>query len=86
MLGVAYELTISPNSTPDTTICSYKAILAPRASAILWGSRFGEPPLGWKVNVSVGSESDTGVLGYAVYSNPFYIERMQRRKFVGCCE
>jgi len=70
VLGVAYELTIARNTTPGSEVCKYKAILPPRTHVVLWGSFVGEPPLGWKITVAVGSESDAGVLTYRVYSRP----------------
>jgi hypothetical protein len=67
-LGVSYTLTISLNATPEVPNCTYKALLPPRASAILFGSLFADPPIGWKVTVGVGEESDAGVLTYEIYS------------------
>jgi|HubBroStandDraft_2_1064218.scaffolds.fasta_scaffold582277_1 hypothetical protein len=68
VLGVSYELTIAQDTTPVVTVCTYKAVLPPKASAVLWGALFAEPPIGWKVTVAIGSESDAGVLTYEVYS------------------
>ena len=68
VLGVAYELTIVENVSPGVEICTYKALLPPRTSAILSGALFADPPIPWKVTVSVGEQSDAGVLTYEVYS------------------
>ncbi len=68
VLGVSYTVTIAQNTTPTNEICSYSAILLPRTSVILSGALFGEPPIGWKITVSVGDESDAGVLTYVIYS------------------
>ncbi len=42
--------------------------LPPKPTGIYRGSYFGEPPLGWKITVGVGDESDAGVLTYQIYS------------------
>jgi hypothetical protein len=68
VLGVSYVLTIEPDATPEVPNCTYKAILLPGKSAILFGSLFAEPPVAWKVIVAIGPESDAGVLTYEVYS------------------
>jgi hypothetical protein len=67
-LGVSYELTVAQDSKPTNVICTYKALLTPKTSVILWGSLFAEPPVAWKITVGVGPESDAGVLTYEVYS------------------
>lgn len=66
VLGVAYSLSIATNSTPENEICTYQALLPPQTSAILSGALFAEPPIGWKVTVSV--QSDAGVISYSLYS------------------
>jgi len=68
VLGVSYKVTIAQNTTPTNEICSYSAILLPKTSVILSGSLFAQPPIGWKVTVSVGDESDAGVLTYTIHS------------------
>lgn len=68
VLGVSYTVTIAQNTTPTNEICSYSAILLPKTSVILSGSLFAQPPIGWKVTVSVGDESDAGVLTYTIHS------------------
>lgn len=68
VLGVSYTVTIAQNTTPTNEICSYSAILLPKTSVILSGALFAEPPIGWKITVSVGDESDAGVLTYVIYS------------------
>jgi hypothetical protein len=68
VLGVSYTVTIAQNTTPTNEICSYSAILLPKTSVILSGALFREPPIGWKITVSVGDESDAGVLTYVIYS------------------
>jgi len=68
VLGVTYELTIAHDTTPGVVVCTYKAVLTPKASSVLWGALFAEPPIRWKVTVAIGSESDAGVLTYEVYS------------------
>jgi hypothetical protein len=68
VLGVSYTVTIAQNTIPTNDICSYSAILLPKTSVILSGALFGEPPIGWKITVSVGDESDAGVLTYVIYS------------------
>ena len=70
VLGVSYSLTIEQDATPSVPNCRYKAILPPRSSAILYGALFADPPIGWKITVSVGDESDAGVITYEVYSKP----------------
>jgi hypothetical protein len=70
ILGVSYTVTIARNSTPTDVICSYTAILPPQGSVILSGAVFAPPPIGWKITVSVGDESDAGVLAYGVFSLP----------------
>ena len=70
VLGVVYKLTIEQNTSPAVPNCTYKAILPPGTSVILWGSLFAEPPIGWKITVAVGEESDAGVLTYEVFSQP----------------
>jgi hypothetical protein len=69
-LGVSYEVVVAEDTKPVVTNCTYKALLPPKTSAVIWGALFAEPPVGWKITVSVGPESDAGVLGYEVYSNP----------------
>jgi hypothetical protein len=68
LLGVSYTVTIAQDTIPSNAICTYSAILLPRATVILSGSLFAEPPIGWKTTVSIGSESDAGVLTYILYS------------------
>lgn len=68
VLGVSYTVTIAQNTIPTNEICFYSAILLPKTSVILSGALFGEPPIGWKITVSVGDESDAGVLTYVIYS------------------
>jgi hypothetical protein len=68
VLGVSYILTIREDAKPGRTNCSYKAILPPRTSVILYGAVFANPPIAWKVTVAIGSESSAGVLTYEVYS------------------
>ena len=68
VLGVSYTVSIAPDATPPTEICSYSAILLPKTTVILSGALFAQPPIGWKVTVSVGDESDAGVLTYTVHS------------------
>jgi hypothetical protein len=70
ILGVSYILTIVEDTIPEGPNCTYKALLPPHRSVILSGSLFAEPPIGWKVTVAVGEESDAGVLTYEIYSNP----------------
>ncbi|WP_348261770.1 hypothetical protein P8935_18445 [Telmatobacter sp. DSM 110680] len=64
LLGVSYELTVAENSNPDKEICTDKAISLPKTSVPLSGAIFGEPPIGWKVAVAIGAESDGGVITY----------------------
>jgi hypothetical protein len=68
VLGVSYELKIVRDLTPEVIECTYKAILLPKATAILWDATFAQPPVSWKVSVAVGEESDAGVLTYQAYS------------------
>ena len=68
VLGVSYAVTIAQNTTPLNVICSYNALLPPQTSVILSGALFADPPIGWKITVAVGSESDAGVLTYTVHS------------------
>ena len=68
VLGVAYNLTIEQDTTPPVPNCAYKALLPPQTSVILWGAIFADPPISWKITVSVGEESDAGVLTYEIYS------------------
>jgi hypothetical protein len=68
VLGVSYTLTIVEDTSPENPICTYKAILPPHGSVILYGALFAEPPIAWKITVAVGPESDAGVLTYEVYS------------------
>jgi hypothetical protein len=70
VLGVSYSLTIVYKGVPPVPNCTYKALLPPRASAILSGSLFNDPPVAWRVTVAVGSESDAGTLAYEIYSRP----------------
>jgi hypothetical protein len=68
LLGVFYTVTIAQNTTSTNVICSYNALLPPQTSAILSGALFADPPIGWKITVSIGSESDSGVLTYTIHS------------------
>jgi hypothetical protein len=68
VLGVSYNLTIEQDTTPPIPICTFKALLLPQKTVILSGALFGNPPIGWKISVAVGEESDAGVLTYDVYS------------------
>jgi hypothetical protein len=68
VLGVSVAVTIARNTQPPYTICTYNALLPPRTSGIYYGTFFAEPPIGWKITVAVGSESDAGVLTYEVFS------------------
>lgn len=68
VLGVSYTVTIARNSTPVDVICTYSAILLPQTLVILSGAVFATPPVGWKITVSVGDESDAGVLTYGLFS------------------
>jgi|SRR5579864_3382231 len=70
VLGVSYLLNVSQDTSPEVSICTYKAVLLPKTSVILWGAVFANPPISWKVTVTVGEESDAGALTYEVYSNP----------------
>jgi hypothetical protein len=69
VLGVAYVLTIERDTKPPSAKCSYNALLPPRGGVILSNSLFAKTPLSWRVSVSVGDESDAGVLTYMVYSD-----------------
>src|SRR5215472_11298865 len=64
VLGVSYTLSIEKDDKPPITSCTYKALIPPRASVILWGSLFDDPPITWNITVSIGDESDAGVLTY----------------------
>lgn len=68
VLGAAYTVTIARNTTPVDVICTYTAILLPQTSVIVSGAVFASPPVGWKITVSVGDESDAAVLTYTVFS------------------
>jgi CDP-diacylglycerol pyrophosphatase len=68
VLGASYTVTIARDTTPVDVICSYTAILLPQTSVILSGAVFASPPIGWKITVSVGDESDAAVLTYTVSS------------------
>jgi hypothetical protein len=70
LVGVSYSIKVVADGSPEVPICTYKALLPARTSAILSGAQFADPPISWKVVVSVGSESDAGVLTYEVFSNP----------------
>jgi len=70
VLGVSYTVTIAEDATPAAPNCSYHAVLLPQQNALLSGAVFADPPIGWKVTVAVGDESDAGVLTYEVYSEP----------------
>jgi len=57
------------------TNCLYQGVVAPNTNAVVWGSSSAEPPVPWRVSVTMGPESsdaDEAVrqLGYEVYSNP----------------
>jgi hypothetical protein len=70
ILGVAYSLEIRDEGRPATAICSYKGILLPQSTVIVSNSLFAKTPISWNVSLSVGEESDAGVLTFFVYSNP----------------
>jgi hypothetical protein len=57
------------------TNCTYKAIVAPNTSAVVRGSTSAEPPIPWRVSVTLGQGSDSDgdeafPLDYEVFSNP----------------
>ena len=68
VLGVSYILSIAEDVKPELHICTYKALLPPQSSVILYGALFAETPIGWKISLSIGPESSAGVLSYDVYS------------------
>jgi len=64
---------LAQGKLPYTMNCKREATLAPKESAVVWGSSTAEAPIPWQVSVTKGPESDdpaTGVLRYEVYSNP----------------
>jgi hypothetical protein len=56
------------------TTCLYRATLAPKTSAVVWGSSSAAPPIPWRVSVTIGPESDgderIAGLSYEIYSSP----------------
>lgn len=70
VLGVSYQLTIAQDTSPTVVVCSYKALIPSQKIVILWTAIFADLPIGWKITVSVGEESDASVITYEVYSNP----------------
>jgi hypothetical protein len=81
VLGVSYILTIENDIQPPVTICTYNAVLPPRATVLLSGALFADPPVSWKVTVEIGDESDAGVLTYDVYSVPPPAPPPKRKNF-----
>jgi hypothetical protein len=68
---------------PYAPNCKYAAVLAPKASAVLWGSSTAEAPIPWQVSVTKGPDSgdpNPGVLRYEVYSNPPKIDSNPPKK------
>ena len=49
---------VAEDTTPLVTNCTYKALLPPRTSAVIWGALFAEPPIEWKITLVAGAESE----------------------------
>ena len=70
---VAVE-TLKEDTKTYGTNCMYRATLAANSSVVVWGSSSAEPPVPWRVSVTIGPETDDELrvegLSFEVYSNP----------------